>query len=178
MHRVLLKPARFFRHHPVFVQLWFLPVWLGLGVAKLAIFTVSFKRLVPRLGVSVGVRPWLPVITPAQERRARRVSRVVQLAARYTPWDSNCFPQAVVARVLLGLYRIPYCLFFGVRRKPGTGEFDAHAWIASGKVRVTGRYSFHQYAIVGVFAAPTLAQSLTDDRPPPKAPGTPINRNP
>lgn len=164
MLRLLVKPARFFRHHSLFVQLWFFPVWLGLGLAKLLIFTVSFKRLVPRLGVSVGLKPWLPLIDEAQERRARQVSQVVQLAARYTPWESNCFPQAVIARVLLGWYGVPYCLFFGVRRKPGNGEFDAHAWVASGCVRVTGRYSFHQYTVVGVFAAPFLARALGEER--------------
>lgn len=166
MYRVLLKPARFFRHHTVFVQLWFLPVWLALGVAKVAISTVSFKSLVPKLGVSMGVRPWLPLLTASEERRARRVSQVVQLAARYTPWESNCFPQVVVARILLGIYGIPYCLFFGVRRKPVSGEFDAHAWIASGKVRVTGRYSFHQYAVVGVFTTSSLAHHLKAQSPP------------
>lgn len=161
---MLVKPARFFRHHSLFVQLWFLPVWLGLGLAKLLIFTVSFKRLVPRLGVSVGLKPWLPLIDKAQERRARQVSQVVLLAARYTPWDSNCFPQAVVARVMLGWFGVPYCLFFGVRRKPDSGEFDAHAWVASGRVRVTGRNGFQQYTVVGVFAAPLLARALGEER--------------
>lgn len=164
MRSALTKLSRFFRHHPAFVQLWFVPVWLGLGVAKLAIFTVSFKRLVPRLGISVGVTPWLPLLGPEQERRARQIGRVVQLAARFTPWDSNCYPQAVVARILLGWYGIPYCLFFGVRRDPDSAAFLAHAWVASGRVRVTGRFSFDQYAVVGVFAAPALARELAAAR--------------
>ena len=159
MPDVLVKLGRFFRHHSLFVQLWFVPVWLGLGLAKLAIFTVSFKRLVPRLGVSVGVRPWLPVIDHRRQRRARQISGVIQLASRYTPWDSNCFPQAVVARALLGLYRVPYCLFFGVRRHQG--RFDAHAWIATGPIRVTGQYSFNHYTVVGIFTPQNLAHHLT-----------------
>ena len=163
MRRVLVKLPRFLRH-PAFVKLWFIPVWFGLGVAKLAIFTVSFKRLVPRLGVSTGLSPWLPLIDERATRRARLISEVIRLAARYTPWDSNCFPQAVIARVLLGWYGVPYCLFFGVRRKPDTGEFDAHAWIASGRVRVTGRFSFNQYTVVGVFVAPSLAKILGQER--------------
>ena len=159
MPDVLVKLGRFFRHHSLFVQLWFVPVWLGLGLAKLAIFTVSFKRLVPRLGVSVGVRPWLPVIDHRRQRRARQISGVIQLASRYTPWDSNCFPQAVIARVMLGLYRVPYCLFFGVRRHQG--RFDAHAWIATGPIRVTGQYSFNHYTVVGIFTPQNLAHHLT-----------------
>jgi len=87
-----------------------------------------------------------------------------QLASRYTPWDSNCFPQAVVARGLLGLYRVPYCLFFGVRRHQG--RFDAHAWIATGPIRVTGQYSFNHYTVVGIFTTRLLAHQLTVTRNP------------
>ena len=158
----MLRKAARFLGHPTFVRVWFGPVFIALGVARAAILLVSFRRLVPRLGVSVGLRPWLPLITKTQEHRARQVSRVVQLAARYTPWESNCFPQAVVARVLLGWYGVPYCLFFGVRRKPGNGEFDAHAWVASGSVRVTGRYSFNRYTVVTVFASRALALTLDE----------------
>jgi len=152
---MLTKLTRFFRQ-PGFVQLWFLPVWLGLGFARLTILTLSFRRLVPKLGISIGLTPWLPLIEPVQEQRARLIGQVVRQAARVTPWESNCFPQAVVARVLLGYYGVPYCLFFGVRRKADDGEFDAHAWVASGRVRVTGGYCFSRYTVVAVLAAPSL----------------------
>ncbi|TVQ34718.1 MAG: lasso peptide biosynthesis B2 protein [Wenzhouxiangella sp.] len=157
MRRVPVKLARFFRQ-PAFVLAWFFPVWVGLGLAKLAIFTVSFKRLVPRLGVSVGLNPWLPLADPGETDRARLICQVVRQAARVTPWDSNCFPQAVVARIMLGFYRIPYCLFFGVRRGVGIGKFEAHAWVASGRVRVTGGSGFSRFTVVGVFVAPDLVR--------------------
>lgn len=152
---MVVKLARFFRY-PAVVKLWFVPVWLALGVAKLAIFTVSFKRLVPRLGVSMGVSPWLPLLDAHQEQTARWIGQVIQMAARYTPWESNCFPQAVVARLLLGWYRIPYGVFFGVCRDPLTADFRAHAWVGSGRVRVTGGFGFSRYVVVGVFVAPQL----------------------
>lgn len=173
MCRIVVKLRRFFLQHSAFSQFWFLPVWIALGLAKLAIFTISFRRLVPRLGVSVGPKPLVPLVELAQEKRARQISSVVQLAARYTPWESNCFPQAVVARVLLGAYGVPYCLFFGLRRKATNGEFDAHAWVAAGPVRVTGKSSFQHYTVVGVFTAPALARQLQQAQKP--QPGT---RNP
>lgn len=157
MGRVPLKLARFFRQ-PVFVKIWFIPVWAGLGLARLAICTFAFKRVVPRLGVSTGLTPWLPLVEPGQERRARLIGQVVRQAARVTPWNSNCFPQTIVARLLLGCYGVPYCVFFGVRRKADDGSFDAHAWVASGRVRVTGGSSFSCYAVVAVFVAPSLVR--------------------
>ena len=162
MNQVFVKCGRFFRHS-WFVKLWFLPVWLGLGVSKFLIFSLSFKRLVPMLGQSVGVAPWIPLTNLHQVARGRQISAVVQMAARYTPWNSNCFPQAIVARCLLGLYGLPYCLFFGVRRNSKTGAFDAHAWVVSGRVKVTGGYSFRTYTVVGVLASPALASLVTQD---------------
>ncbi len=149
---MLTRLRRYFRY-PLFVKLWFLPVWFGLGLARLAILTLSFKRLVPGLGVSTGVAPWLPLLDQTQAGRARHIGEVVRLAARYTPWESNCFPQAVVSRQMLAWYRVPYCLFFGVRRQPANSEFEAHAWVAAGPVRVIGGAGFNRFTVVGVFAA-------------------------
>lgn len=155
--KTLWHKALSFYRKPLWSQLWFTPVWLILGVAKALIFTISFQRLAPRLGLSVGVFPWIPVLDAAQEARALQIGRVIRLAAVYTPWNSNCFPQAVAARLLLGLYRIPYTLCFGLMRDAATGEMKAHAWVAAGRIHVTGGASFGQYATVGCFVSPLLA---------------------
>ena len=90
----------------------------------------------------------------------------MRLAARYTPWTSNCFPQAVVARMLLGIHRIPYAIHFGLMPESRTGSgapapaaprsagMRAHAWVVAGRVPVTGGHAFHQYTVVGVVAGP------------------------
>lgn len=155
----LVKLGRFVRR-PVFIQAWLLPVWFLLGMAKLAIFTVSFRRLLPFIGQPAGALPWVPLLSAASEARARQIGEVVRTAARYTPWDSNCFPQAIVSRLLLGLYGIDYCVFFGVRRGSGQDPFDAHAWIAAGRVAVVGKRSFRDYTVVGVFASPKLLREM------------------
>jgi len=157
MLRVLLRKAGNFRRHSAFVKFWFLPVWALLGISRALILLVSFKRLAPRLGRHTGAAPWIPLLDGAQEARALEIGRVVQMAARYTPWTSNCFPQAVAARVLLGLYRIPYALYFGLARDLSAGGMKAHAWVAAGRVGVTGGASFRQFTVVGCFVAPQLA---------------------
>jgi len=157
------KPWRFLTNYSFFAKAWFLPVWFMLGLAKLAIFTVSFKRLGSRLGVPVGNSPWIPLVDSSQQIRAKEISRVVQVAARYTPWDSNCFPQAIVARLLLGWYGVPYCIYFGVRKPADSKDFDAHAWVASGRIRVAGRSSFARYTVVAVFAEESVARALASE---------------
>lgn len=157
----LHRKASTFLRQPRFIQAWFLPVWLILGISKALIFTISFRHLAPYLGQVSGIAPWVPLLAPDQEARARLIGRVVRLTANYTPWDSNCFPQAITARFLMGLYRIPYTFFFGLLRDPtNPSGMKAHAWVAAGPVPVTGGVSFGQFTVVGCFVAPSLAATL------------------
>jgi hypothetical protein len=151
-----------FLSQPLFIQAWFLPLWVMLGISKALIFTLSFRRLAPRLGRQAGIAPWVPLLSDAQEQRALMIGRAVRLTAKYTPWDSNCFPQAIAARVLLGLYGLPYAFYFGLLRDPDDAAgIKAHAWVAAGRVRVTGGLSFGQFTVVGCFVAPSLARIPT-----------------
>lgn len=156
---IVLRKARNLRRQPVFIKLWLLPAWLLLGVSRGLILLVSFRRLAPWLGVHDGIAAWVPLLDAVQEARALEIGRLVRLAARYTPWKSNCFPQAVTARLLLGLYRIPYTLYFGLAREPAQGEMKAHAWVAAGRVRVTGGAGFRQFTVVGCFVSPLLGHT-------------------
>lgn len=157
----VLRKARSFLRQPRFVQAWFLPVWLLLAVSKALIFTIPFQRLAPRLGARTGVAPWVPLLSADQLHRARLIARVVQMTARYTFWNANCFPQAITARWLLGLYDVPYVFFFGLSRDASDpAGMQAHAWVVAGPVRVTGGYSFHQFTVVGTFADQDLAKVM------------------
>lgn len=150
----LIRKARSFAHRPWFEKAWFLPVWLLLGASRFVILTISFRRLAFWLGEREGITPWIPLADARAEARALSISRVVQMAARYTPWKSNCFPQAITARILLGFYGVPYGLFFGVNRNAEDAMLVAHAWVAAGRVRVTGGMSFNQFTVVGCFVSP------------------------
>ena len=156
MLTLLLRKWRSFWRLPAFSKLWLLPLWLLLGVSKALIFTISFQRLAAHLGQPLGVAPWVPLVDARQRGRALQIGRAVRLAANNTPWDSNCFPQAVAARVLLGLYDVPYALYFGLARDALTRETQAHAWVMAGPVAVTGGASFARFTVVGVFATPGL----------------------
>lgn len=156
----LLHKARSFQRLPYFEQLWFLPVWWLLGLSRFAILAFAFRRLAPWLGVQAQACVWLPVLDRREETLALHISRVVRLASRYTPWQSNCFPQTVVARLLLGLYGVPYTLFFGLTRDQDASEIKAHAWVVAGRVSVAGGRSFDQFTVVGSFVAPQLAACL------------------
>lgn len=149
----LVRKLRSFARRSWFEKLWFLPVWVLLGLARFSILTIHFRRMAPWLGTQAGINPWIPLSDPAGEERALHIGRVISMASGYTPWQSNCFPQAVTARILLGLYGVPYCLFFGVSRDPADSGMKAHAWVASGRVRVTGGAGFNDFTVVGCFVS-------------------------
>lgn len=126
--------------------------WLLLGVFRVIILLIPLKRLAPLFGRDAGIDPWLPLVTSPQISRARDIRRAVALAVKYSPWSPNCYPQALTARVLLRLHRIPHVLFFGLARSANAGGLDAHAWLISGPVVVSGGPSFGRYTVVRMFA--------------------------
>ena len=160
MFQTLRRKCLSFWNLPLFIKAWLLPTWLLLGLSKALILTCEFRRIAPFFGRPAGVTPWLPLITNDQAYRALSIGRLIKLSARYTPWDSNCFPQAIAARLLLGLYQIPYVLYFGLTREPTTEKIKAHAWVSSGKVNVTGGNSFSQFTVVHCFIAAELQKDL------------------
>jgi hypothetical protein len=149
----LIRKVHSFAGLPLFTKVWLVPAWLELGLSRALILVVPFRTLAPRLGTAQGTAANVPLLTPAQEARARAIGRTIRLAARYTPWTSNCFPQAVVARTMLGMHGIPYAIHFGLTRD-GNSAMVAHAWVVAGRVPVTGGHSFHRYTVVGVFTGP------------------------
>ena len=153
MIRTLIRKVRSFEGLPLFTKVWLVPAWIELGLSRALILVVPFRTLAPRLGTAQGTAANVPLLTPAQEAQARAIGRTIRLAARYTPWTSNCFPQAVVARTMLGMHGIPYAIHFGLM-PDGNAGMRAHAWVVAGRVPVTGGHSFSHYTVVGVFAGP------------------------
>ncbi|PPD20421.1 MAG: hypothetical protein CTY24_09295 [Methylobacter sp.] len=148
----LVRKACNFAHRSRFEQAWFLPCWLLLGISRLVILAVPFRRLAPWLGTPMATVAWVPLAGLDGEAKALSIAGIILMASRYTPWNSDCFPQALTARILLGFYGIPYCLCFGVDKKTGA-EMAAHAWVSAGKVRVSGGEGFGKFTVVGCFVS-------------------------
>ena len=121
-----------------------------LGVARLAILVLPFRILARRLGEDFKTTPLVPLITTEKRRIAILIGRSVRMAARYTPWESKCLAQALVAGLLLEVMKIPHGLYLGVCRG-NEAEMKAHAWVCSGPIFVTGGNSFGEFTVVSSF---------------------------
>ncbi len=130
---------------------WLLPAWLALGFSRLLLRLVPFQRLAPCLGQACGDAPYIPLLTPRQATLAADIGRAVRMAARHTPWASDCLPQALTARALLSVHGIPCLLCLGVRRQPGHAGVEAHAWLVAGPQQVTGGDGFPRFRILGSY---------------------------
>ena len=132
-----------------------LQLFLLLGAARLALRLLPFRRLARYLG-PVQVETPLE-IAPDALAQARRVGGAIARIAPYTPWTSNCFPQALAAKYWLGRRHIPTTLYLGVALTPcnptGSAEkpMSAHAWLRCGPLLVTGQQGHERYTVTARF---------------------------
>ncbi|AVS73408.1 lasso peptide biosynthesis B2 protein [Paracidovorax cattleyae] len=145
-----LRRLRAFLRLPRFERCLFFPAWLLLGLARVAVLCLGFRRLAPWLGRAVAETPSLPPLEQRGWRRAQQIGRTLRLAARHTPWQSNCLAQALAARCLLGVFGIPHAVCFGVARLDAS-QLQAHAWVVAGQGFVTGGVGAQRFTCTGCF---------------------------
>lgn len=68
---------------------------------------------------------------------AELISWALASAAARVPWRSDCLVQAMAASMWLDKAQLGYKLNIGVR-KNAADELEAHAWLTSGNITVTG----------------------------------------
>jgi hypothetical protein len=106
-------------------------------------------RLVPfRIYSRVMGRDAESADAPAPEA-VHRVSRAIESVSGHVPWRSKCLEQALAAKVMLRGRGISNTLYVAVAREVA---LEAHAWVRSGDVYVTGQAEFDRYTIVARFA--------------------------
>jgi hypothetical protein len=123
--------------------------WILCGIARAVVKALPFRWYAYYLGQRHPKTILSTVISKSQMQHARQISRSIKLAAKYTPWTSNCLPQAMVAAFWCQRYHIPYILFIGFNPSSlKTNGFDGHAWVTAGPIAITGGDSFHSHHVI------------------------------
>mgnify|MGYP001821186747 CR=1 FL=1 len=133
-----LEPAGLVARHPALL----LCAWWLLGWYRAATLVLPLKRVV---GEPQRSQPQPAPLTPAQLEQARRVGRLVAVAARATPWRSRCLVQALATRRLLAARGIPGQIHLGVCCE---GGFAAHAWLQCGGEVVNGGAGHERFTVI------------------------------
>lgn len=123
------------------------------GAARASTLCMSYARLSPYFGHHCQLLVASTLISQTQKEKAIFIARSVRLAARYTPWTSNCLTKALVAKFWCVRYDIPYILFIGVtKEKKPLLEREAHAWLTTGPVAVTGGDCLESHHVISSYS--------------------------
>lgn len=120
--------------------------WL-LG-ARLMLLFVPFRKLASWMGRRMAESP---EVDSHEAELGVRVSWAVCAASRHTPWQTKCLAEAIAAKTMLKLRRVPSTLYLGVA-KNDDGELEAHAWLRCGSLILTGGRVRRRFTVIATFA--------------------------
>lgn len=106
------------------------------GIMRIVLILVPFKILKKYIGKYNEESSLDP--NRINRDTIEKIGWAVTKISRHTPWDSKCFVQALTVQRLLCDKGIESTLYLGVGKSSKKGILDAHAWIRSGDVYVTG----------------------------------------
>ena len=138
-----------FWRRPWLDQWLFFQAYTGLGMARLAIQAVPFAKLAPFLGKHMTES--IEEIPGEKMEQARRVAWAVRCASPFTPWTSDCLPQAITAKYLLRWRGIDSTLYLGAALDDAK-SLKAHAWLRCGSGYVTGGPGHKEFGVLASFA--------------------------
>ena len=117
-------------------------------------FTLSFLSPTIRLrwmGTAVESVNEADEISLVNKQLAARVKVAVTRVDRYVPWGTECYTQALTAKLMLRKRNVCTVLVVGFR-KDEAGEIQGHAWLKIGPYYITGfRHDIDSYVINGRF---------------------------
>ena len=119
-----------------------------LGISRLAILLIPFRRIAPHLGRHM--LESTDSITPDQQTHLRQLADTIRRAARNLPWECKCLAQAMAGKAMLSRQGIPSTLYLGLAKDP-QNALQAHAWLRAGGLIVTGGRGCERYVVVAYF---------------------------
>ncbi|MDQ7047836.1 MAG: lasso peptide biosynthesis B2 protein [Sulfurovum sp.] len=129
----------------------FLEAYLMLGIMRVAILTISFKRLTRAL--EHGAKPKeLAKLRENDLKMAQHIGKSIARASVYTPWESVCLVQALTAQKMLQRRGIAGVFYLGAMKdEENQGKMKAHAWSQCGDNIITGERGHESFTVLSVF---------------------------
>jgi hypothetical protein len=119
-----------------------------LGWGRLLKF-VPFSKIAPKLGDRMKETPFDYI--ESNRKLLGLISQMIQLASKYTFWESECLVKAYAARKMLERRGITSTLYLGTGRNED-GKLVAHAWLRSGPFYITGLEGKERFTVVATFS--------------------------
>lgn len=131
--------------------------FLFLGWARILII-LPFSRLANKLGTPMEETP--PKLCSLADRKiAKKIQQAISIMSRYTIWESKCLVRAIAGLKMLERRKIESTIYFGTARDQ-TGKLEAHAWLRSGSIYITGAEEMKRFTVVGKFAKNEIEKEM------------------
>ena len=141
---LIRKLRTLYRCSPLLIEAFVL-----LGIARLIILILPFRWLEPYLGKRM-VESTLDELSK-DPQQIRQIAWAVNKISNFTPWQSKCLVQAIAAKRMLQSRQIVSTLYLGVT-KNNSQQLEAHAWLRSGSIYLTGGQGHKHFTVVAMFA--------------------------
>ncbi len=124
--------------------------WVLLAAARLILIFAPFKKIAPLLGHLNKDEPSLS--TTENKFTLTHLSLAIARACRYSFWRTQCFEQALAAKIMLRRRGIHSTIYFGVKHVDnGNKTIAAHAWIESEGITLTGAMGKDSFSIISSY---------------------------
>ncbi len=129
----------------------FIEAYVTLGIIRISILTISFKRLTRSLE-HLPNNGEIVTLNDKDNSKAILVGQAIMRAAAYTPWESACLVQSLAAQKMLQKRRIPGVFYLGAAKDEESKEkMKAHAWSQCGDSIITGGAGHEEFTVLSVF---------------------------
>ncbi len=128
----------------------FFEAYATLGMMRLAVLTVSFKRLTNSLNHETKKKE-LKKLSEEDMKTAQQVGKSIIRASLYTPWESNCLAQSLTAHKMLKKRSVAGVFYLGTMKDKKDGQMKAHSWSQCGENIITGKPGHEKFTVLSVF---------------------------
>ena len=128
---------------PALRSLFWQAFWLS-AMVKFALVFMPFRKVLSWKG-RLGAESHSGA-DPASEAYRKTLQSAMRLCNLYTPWPTECYTQAITARILLRRKGLPGTVYIGFRRTD-EGSYAGHAWLRSYDRVITGREEMDKYVV-------------------------------
>ena len=114
---------------------------------RIALACVPVRRIIAAITSGRASEARNSMETEQTRSTARRVQWAVCAAARHSPVEFVCFPQALAGYAMLRRRGVPSMLVYGVARS-AEGELTAHTWLTVGGRMVLGGEAAQEFTAI------------------------------
>ncbi len=126
---------------------------LWLFLSRSAILTIPFRWTTRFMNLEPG-ETYIGA-TAITDETVERIGWALRVVSSRSPWQSTCLAQALAGVGMLRRRRLPATLALGVARQSSEASgLSAHAWVACGRIILTGGAGIADYVVVAKYSLP------------------------